>query len=153
MRNTPVIDEQKDAPRIEAEDWVRATSRRVESSLSCDWTFGFVAWNYLFRSSVNVSRSVYAYERKDGKATSANCTPASLEEGAIEVAKALWGKYTCVDGNVINLSMETRPKFVMCVIYRNRLKYCQRILSMLRESCQARMKQDVSCASKHKHFA
>ena len=89
-----------DAPRIEAADWVRATSRREEGSVSCDWTFGFVAWNYLFRSSVNLSHSVYAYQRKDGKATSATCTPASLEKGAIEVAKALWGKYKCVNGKL-----------------------------------------------------
>ena len=89
-----------DAPRIEAADWVRAMSRRVESSVSRDWTFGFVAWNYLFRSSVNLSHSLYAYERKDGKATSANCTPASLEKGAIEVARALWGKYKDVNKNL-----------------------------------------------------
>ena len=89
-----------DAPRIEAADWVRAMSRRVESSVSRDWTFGFVAWNDLFRSSVNLSHSLYAYERKDGKATSANCTPASLEKGAIEVARALWGKYKDVSKNL-----------------------------------------------------
>ena len=30
------------APRIEAEDWVRVMSRRVEASVGRDWTFGFV---------------------------------------------------------------------------------------------------------------
>lgn len=89
-----------DAPRIEAADWVRATSRRVEASLYCDWMFGFLAWSYLFRFSVNLSHSVYAYERKDGKDLSEACTPASLELGAIEVAKALWGKYRCVSGSL-----------------------------------------------------
>ena len=68
------------APRIETEDWVRVMSRRVEASVSRDWTFGFVTWNYLFLSSVNLTRSVYAYERKDGKETVASCNPASLEK-------------------------------------------------------------------------
>ena len=35
-----------DAPRIEAEAWVRLMSRRVEAQLSRDWNFGFVSWNY-----------------------------------------------------------------------------------------------------------
>ena len=35
-----------DAPRIETEDLVRVMSRRVEVSVSRDWTFGgFVTWN------------------------------------------------------------------------------------------------------------
>ena len=57
-----------DAPRIEADAWVQAMSRRVEASVSRDWNFGFVTWNYLFRSSVNLSSSVYAYERKMARA-------------------------------------------------------------------------------------
>ena len=52
------------APRIEIEDWVRVMSRRIEASVSRDWTFGFVTWNYLFRSALNLTRSLYAYERK-----------------------------------------------------------------------------------------
>ena len=67
------------APRIEIEDWVRVMSRRVEASVSRDWTCGFVTWNYLFRISLNLTRSVYAYERKEGKDTIATCTPSSLE--------------------------------------------------------------------------
>ena len=34
-----------DAPRIETDAWVQAMSRRVESSVSRDWSFGFVTWN------------------------------------------------------------------------------------------------------------
>ena len=87
------------APRIDTEDWVRIMSRRVEASVARDWTFGFVTWNYTFRSSVNLTRSLYAYERKDGKDLSQSCTPASLEKGAIEISKGLWGKYTDIGGN------------------------------------------------------
>ena len=53
-----------DAPRIETGDWVRTMSRRIEASLSQDYSFGFVSWNYHFRSELNLSRSLYAYERK-----------------------------------------------------------------------------------------
>ena len=86
------------APRIDTDDWVRIMSRRSEASVSRDWTFGFVSWNYLFRSSVNLTRSIYAYERKDGQDVSKSCTPASLEKGAIEIAKGLWSTYTDVSG-------------------------------------------------------
>ena len=43
-------------------------SRRIEASVSGDYSVGFVTGNYVFRSSVNSSRSLYAYERKDEKA-------------------------------------------------------------------------------------
>ena len=69
----------EDAPRIETSAWVHALSRRIEASVSRDWYFGFVVWKYLFRPSVNLSRSLYVYERKDGQNTEANFTPQSLE--------------------------------------------------------------------------
>ena len=50
-----------DAPRIETGPWVQAVSRRIEASLSRDWSFGFVTWNYLFRSSLNLSRSFFLH--------------------------------------------------------------------------------------------
>ena len=49
---------------IEAEAWVRLMSRRVEAQLSRDWNFGFVSWNYIFRSTINQSRTFFAYDRK-----------------------------------------------------------------------------------------
>ena len=87
-----------DAPRIETGDWVRAMSRRIEASLSRDYSFGYVTWNYLFRSSVNLSQPLYAYERNNNKATGAKFTPADLEEGAVAIANALSGKYKDVNG-------------------------------------------------------
>ena len=53
----------EDAPRIEAPLWVRAMARRVEAQVSRDWHFGFVTWNYMFRSAVNLSRTWFAYDR------------------------------------------------------------------------------------------
>ena len=51
-----------DAPRIEASLWVRVMARRVEGQLHRDGLFGSVSWNYLFRSAVNLSRTLYSYE-------------------------------------------------------------------------------------------
>ena len=48
------------APRIDTDDWVRIMSRRSEASVSLNWTSGFVSWNYLFRSSVNLTRSIFS---------------------------------------------------------------------------------------------
>ena len=56
---------------------------------------------------------MYAYERKNGQDFSKSCTPASLEKGAIEIAKGLWGKYTDVSGRkqAVNGDM-TKVKYV-----------------------------------------
>ena len=55
-----------------------------------------MTWKYLFLSSVNLSRSLYLYERKDSTSAEGKYTPQSLEKGVIEIAKALWGRYTDV---------------------------------------------------------
>ena len=89
-----------DAPRIETGDWVRTMSRRIEASVARDYSFGFVSWNYMFRSSLNLSQSLYAYERKTHKATGAKFTPRDLETGAVAIAEALWGKYKDVNGKL-----------------------------------------------------
>ena len=89
-----------DAPRIETGDWVRTMSRRIEASVARDYSFGFVSWNYMFRSSLNLSQSLYAYERTNHKATGAKFTPRDLETGAVAIAEALWGKYKDVNGKL-----------------------------------------------------
>ena len=48
-----------DAPRVEPPAWVRIMGRRIEAQLSRDWHFGFVSWNYIFRSAVNSSRTFF----------------------------------------------------------------------------------------------
>ena len=44
----PLYRRDDSAPRLAIENWVRVMSRRVEASVSRDWTFGFVTWNDLF---------------------------------------------------------------------------------------------------------
>ena len=87
-----------DAPRVEISDWVRIMARRCEASLQKDVSFGFVSWNYFFRAAVNLSRTTYAYERKNGQDTELALTPAKLEEGAKQIVNALWGSYSTPSG-------------------------------------------------------
>ena len=75
-------------------------SRRVEGSISGDYSFGFLTWNYLFRSSINLTQSLFAYKRNNNKSTGATFTPEDLEEGAISIVRALWGKYKDVNGKL-----------------------------------------------------
>ena len=89
-----------DAPRIETGDWVKTMSRRIEASVCQDYTFGYVSWNWHFRSELNLSRSLYAYERKNGVNTGASFTPQSLEAGAIEITELLWGSYKDCNGKM-----------------------------------------------------
>jgi len=83
----------KDAPRVELEQWMQIMARRVEGQLSRDWNFGYVSWNLWFRTAVNLSRTVYAYETRSKEETQ-RLTPKQLETGAIEICRALRGKYT-----------------------------------------------------------
>ena len=53
------------APRVELESWVRCMARRCEAQINRDWVFGFVSWNLLFRSAVNLSRTVHTYSTPD----------------------------------------------------------------------------------------
>ena len=87
-----------DAPRVEISDWVRIMARRCEASLQTDCSFGFVSWNYFFRSAVTLSRTTYAYERKHGQNTVVVLKAANLEEGALQIVNALWGSYKTPSG-------------------------------------------------------
>ena len=51
-----------DAPRIDTWEWVSAMSRRVETSVAGDQSFGFLSWNYLFRANLNLTQSLCAYD-------------------------------------------------------------------------------------------
>ena len=88
-------------------------SQRVEASVARDYSFGFVLWNYMFRSSLNLSQSLYAYERKNGKAAGAQFTPQDIENGAVAIAQALWGKYKDVTGKLQTVNGDiTKVSFV-----------------------------------------
>ena len=76
----------EDAPRIETAAWVQAMPRRIDASVSRDRVFGVGTLNCVFRSSVSLSDSLYAYD--DPNSQEGNLTPQSLANGAMEIAKA-----------------------------------------------------------------
>ena len=90
----------KDAPRMEPPMWVQVMSRRVEAQMQRDWHFGFVTWNYLFRSAINLSRSLYSYESVISDEGKKGITAEELEKGAVALCKALHGKYLDVNGKM-----------------------------------------------------
>ena len=62
--------------------------RRVEAQFRRDWTFTYTLWNYLFRTAVNTSRTVYSYStRKDNDLGQKDCQ--DLEEAAVSICKAM----------------------------------------------------------------
>ena len=103
---------QDSAPRIEAGLWVRVMARRVEGQLGRDGLFGFVSWNYLFRSAVNLRRTLYSYETPEhGSCKGFSAT--ELEEGAISICRALYGKYQDVNGKTLEVRGDmTKIRFV-----------------------------------------
>ena len=86
------------APYVEAPAWMRIMGRRVESQVSRDWNFGFVTWNYVFRSSLNMSRNIFAFDRESSETGEAEFTATDLQEGAKEICRAMWSTYTDVNG-------------------------------------------------------
>ena len=93
-----------DAPRVEPASWMRIFARRIEGQVSRDWTFGFASWNFVFRSAVNLSRTLLAYDSTSAEKTEGKLTPQMLQEGAVEICKGLRGKYIDVDGKKKNVA-------------------------------------------------
>ena len=89
----------EDAPRVGTSLWVRVLSRRVEAQLSRDWSFGFASWNFLFRSTINLSRTLYSYEGGTGEMGD-SMTPMELEEGAVSLCKAVSVHYKDTGGRL-----------------------------------------------------
>ena len=88
------------APRIEPTQWVKVMARRVEAQMQRDWHFGFVSWNYVFRSAINFSRTLYSYENVNTDGGKRSLSAKELEEGAISICKALRGNFKDQDGKM-----------------------------------------------------
>ena len=102
-----------DAPRIEPSRWVAVMARRIEAQLQRDWNFGFVSWNYVFRSAVNLSRTLYSYENASTPEGRRAFTSEELEDGAISICKALRGQYRDTSGVMRAVSGDmTKIRFV-----------------------------------------
>ncbi|CAK0819674.1 unnamed protein product, partial [Prorocentrum cordatum] len=86
------------APRVELPLWVRIMSRRVESQLCRDWHFGFVSWNLVFRSAVNLSRTWFTYVAPSATGEVEQLTPEQIGEGAKQIYRALDMKHVDING-------------------------------------------------------
>ena len=91
---------QGDAPQVDFAVWVKLMTRRVEQQLRRDWLLGFSMGNVLFRSMVNLCRSVCSYDRIKREDGSYGFSAAELEEGAVSICKALAGNYKDLNGKV-----------------------------------------------------
>ena len=90
----------EDAPEVNLASWVRTVARRVESQLRRDWLLHFSAGNLLFRSTVNLARTVHSYETAKRGQGNQGFAAAELEEGSIAICKALQGSYKDHNGRV-----------------------------------------------------
>ena len=102
-----------DAPRIEPPLWIQVMARRIEAQIQRDWHFGFVSWNYLFRSAINLSRSLYSYESVSTSEGKQTISAHELEVGATALCKALHGKYRDTTGKLQNVNGDiTKLRYV-----------------------------------------
>ena len=101
-------------------------ARRVEAQINRDWHFGFVTWNYMFRSAVNLSRTWFAYDRPQATDDGFHkLTAKDLEAGAIQICKALWSKYRDIDGKKKSVNGDmTKVRYVpgLCPAAQNLLQ-------------------------------
>ena len=77
-----------DAPRVEPPAWVRIMARRVEAQISRVWNFGFVSWNYIFRSAVNLSRTFF-FNNAQTKSGGGETTAQDVQAGAQQISCTL----------------------------------------------------------------
>ena len=85
---------------MEPPRWVQVMPRRIEAQVQRDWHFGFVSWNYLFRSAINLSRTLYSYESAATEEGRRGFTAEELQDGAISLCKALHSSYRDLDGRM-----------------------------------------------------
>ena len=78
---------------------MRIMSSRVESHLSRDWHFGFVSWNLVFRSAVNLMKTWFACVSANPNKTEEQMSPEEIADGAKQIYLALGNIRTCTTGS------------------------------------------------------
>ncbi len=74
-------------------------ARRIEAQFRRDWCFSYTMWNDLFRTSVNLSRRVYAYSRPGAKEEGHHARE-DFEHAVVAILNALKGTYKDPAGKV-----------------------------------------------------
>ena len=87
------------APRVPINVWCRAIGRRVESQFRRDWTLFFTMWNYMFRTAVNLSKTIISYTPPTGSGLT-EWSGKDIEEGALAICRALQCKYRTPGGRL-----------------------------------------------------
>ena len=82
-----------DAPLVDLSLWTKIITRRCEKALSNSWDLGFCMSNLLFRSKLNMSRSLFALEAEARETGEYGFTPKELENAACEICNAMFGEY------------------------------------------------------------
>ena len=88
-------------PHLGLPAWARLMARRIEAQINRDWTFGFVSWNVLFRSTANLTRSAYTFSANvfdEDEQRMRPLTATDLEQGALQLVNALTGSYRDITG-------------------------------------------------------
>ena len=83
----------EDAPVVDLQLWTKIITRRCEKALSNSWDLGFCMSNLLFRSKINMSRSLFAFEAEARQGGGYGFTPKELESAACEICNAMFGEY------------------------------------------------------------
>ena len=91
----------KEAPRVELQEWVQIMARRCEAQIGRDWLFVFATWNLYFRSGLNLARNIALFSGPvldEDKGTWRTLAAKDVEEGAVQLLKALQGTYVTQGG-------------------------------------------------------
>ena len=83
----------ENAPLVDLQLWTKIISRRCEKALSNSWDLGFCMSSLLFRSKINMSRSLFAFEAEARKEGGYGFTAKELENASIEICNSLCGEY------------------------------------------------------------
>ena len=125
----------EDAPRVGIARWVEIIARRAEAQFKRDWSLTYTLWNYVFRTKVNLSRTVYAYDTSKEDSND-KVTGKDLEVAAVSICKALKGKYRdaagkirAVNGDLTKVLYAVKPP--PCRIVKNMLRNLQHATSKI----------------------
>jgi hypothetical protein len=91
------------APQVDLQLWSKIITRRCEKALSNSWDLGFCLSSLLFRSKLNMSRSLYAFENEKRAGGGFGFTPQELEGASIDICNALSGTYKDARGRTLQV--------------------------------------------------
>ena len=86
------------APHVNIHEWAAAMMRRAETQFRREWTFGFVAWNYIFRTMVNLQKNTYVYTTYNEDGSKRPMENHEIHSAADELYRGLIATYIDIAG-------------------------------------------------------